>query len=72
MDNKIIEEVQTRYILHWNYRGLTNFPAEIIQFGAHLEEIYFKENGLLALPENVHQILPKLKQIYLYGNRLQR
>lgn len=28
MDSKVIEEVQTRYILHWNYRGLTRLPKE--------------------------------------------
>jgi len=72
MDAKIIEEVQTRYILHWNYRGLTCLPPEVIQFGAHVEEIYLKENGIQALPENVHQILPKLREIYLYGNSLQK
>ena len=72
MDAKIIEEVQTRYILHWNYRGLTCLPPEVIQFGAHVEEIYLKENGLQTLPENVHQILPKLREIYLYGNSLQK
>ena len=31
-----------------------------------------QENGIQALPENVHQILPKLREIYLYGNSLQK
>ena len=64
------QEVQTRYILHWNYRGFSYFPQELLDYGRNIEEIYFKENGLLELPENLSQKLPKLTQLYLYGNQL--
>ena len=64
------QEVQSRYILHWNYRGFTHLPRELTQFGSHIEEMYLKENGLVDLPENLDQVWPKLRQIYLYGNLL--
>ena len=69
-DQKLVEEIQTRYILHWNYRGFTQWPEELLQYGHHIEEIYFKENGLLEFPNNLNQFMPNLKQLYLYGNQL--
>jgi hypothetical protein len=71
MDNpNLAMEVQTRYILHWNYRGYEKLPEELLKYGSHVEEIYFKENGLKELPENLNTQLKHLSQLYLYGNRL--
>ena len=30
VDVDIVKEVGRSYILHWNYRGLTCFPAELL------------------------------------------
>ena len=65
------QEIQTRYILHWNYRRYTKIPQELLDFGRNIEEIYFKENGLLELPQDFAEKLPKLTQLYLYGNSLE-
>ena len=69
-EQKLVHEIQTRYILHWNYRGYLSFPPELLQFGNHIEEIYLKENGLQEIPDNLQNYLPRLRQLYLYGNQL--
>ena len=35
-------EILERSILHWNYKGLKTFPAELMNYGKHVEEIYLK------------------------------
>ena len=67
---KLVQEIQTRYILHWNYRGYIALPPELLHFGNHIQEIYLKENGLLEIPEDLQVYLPHLRQLYLYGNQL--
>merc|ERR1711884_691934 len=58
---KLVQEIQTRYI---------EVPPELLQFGNHIQEIYFKENGLQEIPEDLQVYLPHLRQLYLYGNQL--
>ena len=64
------QEVQTRYILHWNYREYPQFPQELLTYGRNIEQIYYKENDLQEIPEDFALKLPKLSQLYLYGNKL--
>jgi hypothetical protein len=46
----LIKEIRSHYILHWNYRGYRRIPQELLSHGAHILELYFKENGLHNLP----------------------
>ena len=53
------QEVQTRYILHWNYREYPQFPQELLTYGRNIEQIYYKENDLQEIPEDFALKLPK-------------
>ena len=65
-----IAEVSTRKILHLNYRkGFSTWPEELNQFGSEVEEIFYKENGLETLPEDI-EMLTNLSWFSLEGNKL--
>ena len=49
-NESLIKEIRSHYILHWNYRGYQRIPQELLTHGAHVLELYFKENGLHQLP----------------------
>ncbi|TRY70515.1 hypothetical protein TCAL_10296 [Tigriopus californicus] len=64
-----LREVQSSYILHWNYRNLKCMPKELLDHGEHIQEIYLKENQIQAIPERLDR-LSQLTNIYLFGNNL--
>ncbi len=70
MNENLILEVQTRYILHWNYRGYQELPQELLHYGGHIEEIYFKENDLTDIPDDLSKHLKHIRQLYFYGNKI--
>ena len=49
-NESLVKEILSHYILHWNYRGYENIPPELARHGAHVLELYYKENGLQHLP----------------------
>ena len=49
------QEVQTRYILHWNYREYPQFPQELLTYGRNIEQIYYKENDNDHRSQQVNQ-----------------
>lgn len=57
-------------ILHWSYRDFYELPADLIDHGDTLEEIYLKENFLTTLPQWFLEF-EHLKFIQLSGNLLQ-
>lgn len=48
-DYELVEDIQGRMILHWNYRNLREIPDEVLNHGEHIEEIYLKRNCLEKL-----------------------
>ena len=46
----LVRDIRSHYILHWNYRGYRMIPNELLKHGSHIEDLYFKENGLEQLP----------------------
>jgi hypothetical protein len=57
----LIKEIRSHYILHWNYRGYRRIPQELLSHGAHVLELYFKENGLHNLPGKDICVMSNLK-----------
>ncbi len=58
-NDSLRNEIEKSYILHWNYRNMSECPDELDRYGRHLEELYFKGNCieqlvryLLLIPEN--------------------
>jgi hypothetical protein len=51
-NESLVYEIRSHYILHWNYRGYQIVPNELLQHGGHIQELYYKENGLQDLPSN--------------------
>lgn len=49
----LITEIRSHYILHWNYRGYQTVPNELLNHGGHIQELYYKENGLYTLPGSI-------------------
>jgi hypothetical protein len=49
-NDSLAKEVSSHYILHWNYRGYERIPPELGRHGSHVQELYFKENGLRQIP----------------------
>ena len=66
----LIREIETHYILHWNYKHLWGLPAELLERGGHVQEIYLKDNHLTMIPESLSQHLPNLTNLYLPGNQM--
>lgn len=55
-------------VLHWNYRGFTEFPLEKISGDeTEITDIYLKENLLTRLPTNIG-LLSNLESLYISGN----
>ena len=51
-NESLANEIRSHYILHWNYRGYQTVPNELLKHGGHIQELYYKENGLKSLPGN--------------------
>ncbi|CAB3258890.1 unnamed protein product [Arctia plantaginis] len=61
-------ELGTGTVLHWNYRGFTEFPLSQLEGDeADVTDIYLKENLLTRLPSNIG-ILEHLESLYVSGN----
>ncbi|CAB3261258.1 unnamed protein product [Arctia plantaginis] len=55
-------------VLHWNYRGFTEFPLSQLEGDeADVTDIYLKENLLTRLPSNIG-VLEHLESLYVSGN----
>ncbi len=52
-NESLVKDIRSHYILHWNYRGYRKIPHELLKHGSHIEDLYFKENGLQQLPGNL-------------------
>lgn len=62
------EELLPTTVLHWNYRGFTEFPLNQLKGEeAEVTDIYLKENLLTRLPSNIG-ILEHLESLYVSGN----
>lgn len=62
------EEVLPSTVLHWNYRGFTEFPINKIQGDeSTITDIYLKENLISRLPSDIG-LLEHLESLYLSGN----
>ncbi|XP_018406666.1 PREDICTED: leucine-rich repeat protein SHOC-2-like isoform X2 [Cyphomyrmex costatus] len=64
-------EVKSKIILHWNCRGLMEFPEVIRQHGSHIQEIYLKWNKLTTLPPWITELF-NVTNLYMYGNRIEQ
>ncbi|KAJ0176774.1 hypothetical protein K1T71_007953 [Dendrolimus kikuchii] len=55
-------------VLHWNYRGFTEFPLEKIRGDeSDITDIYLKENLLTRLPTDIG-LFSNLESLYISGN----
>ncbi|CAG4940833.1 unnamed protein product [Parnassius apollo] len=55
-------------VLHWNYRGFTEFPIRYLQGEeAEVTDIYLKENLISHVPNDIGK-LRNLESLYLSGN----
>ncbi|KAF9415409.1 hypothetical protein HW555_006936 [Spodoptera exigua] len=62
------EELIPTTVLHWNYRGFTEFPLNQLKGEeAEVTDIYLKENLLTRLPSNIG-VLEHLESLYVSGN----
>ena len=64
-DLEMIQEIEPRIILHWNYRNLREIPREVLEYGAHLKEMYLKRN----LIQNLVRIKRKSLTVFVRRNR---
>ncbi|XP_050462186.1 protein lap1-like isoform X1 [Cataglyphis hispanica] len=74
MDPDFIEmanEVKNKVILHWNCRGLVEFPEVIRSHGSHIQEIYLKWNKLSTLPSWIMELF-NVTNLYMYGNLIKQ
>ncbi|XP_033115284.1 leucine-rich repeat-containing protein 28-like isoform X3 [Anneissia japonica] len=64
-------QVHGHQLLYLNYKGLTKFPAQLLQENAyqHIKGIYLKRNLLQTLPTNL-KTLTNLKELYLPSNKI--
>lgn len=67
---EMANEVKNKYILHWNYRGLTELPEVIRMHGGHIKEIYLKWNKLITLPSWITELF-NVTNLYIYNNRIE-
>ncbi|XP_054008854.1 leucine-rich repeat-containing protein 28-like isoform X1 [Hylaeus anthracinus] len=63
----MVNEIKSKIILHWNCRGLVEFPEAIRIYGSHIQEIYLKWNKLTALPPWIIELF-NVTNLYIYGN----
>ncbi|XP_011688191.1 PREDICTED: leucine-rich repeat-containing protein 28 isoform X2 [Wasmannia auropunctata] len=68
---EMANEVRSKVILHWNCRGLAEFPEVIRLHGGHIQEIYLKWNRLTTLPPWITELF-NVTNLYMYGNRIER
>ncbi|XP_075978244.1 uncharacterized protein LOC142977974 isoform X2 [Anticarsia gemmatalis] len=62
------EEMIPSTVLHWNYRGFTEFPLYQLEGEeSEVTDIYLKENLLTRLPSNIG-VLEHLESLYVSGN----
>ncbi|XP_021184518.3 erbin [Helicoverpa armigera] len=62
------DELTQTNVLHWNYRGFTEFPLnELKGEESEVTDIYLKENLLTRLPSNIG-VLEHLESLYVSGN----
>lgn len=55
-------------VLHWNYRGLTEFPLEHLKGEEdEITDIYLKENLISRIPSDIGKMY-NLESLYLSGN----
>ncbi|XP_068633511.1 uncharacterized protein [Battus philenor] len=55
-------------VLHWNYRGFTEFPLDQLRGEeAEVTDIYLKENLISRVPNDICKLL-NLESLYLSGN----
>lgn len=66
----MVKEVREKLILHWNYRGFTNLPEVIREYGSHIQEVYLKWNQLNNLPLWISE-LSNITNLYLHGNHIE-
>ncbi|XP_029050098.1 leucine-rich repeat protein SHOC-2-like isoform X1 [Osmia bicornis bicornis] len=66
---EMVNEIKNKVILHWNCRGLMEFPDAIRIYGSHIQEIYLKWNKLTTLPPWIIELF-NVTNIYLYGNMI--
>jgi len=74
MDPDSIEmanEIKSKIILHWNCRGLSEFPEVIRLHGSHIQEIYLKWNKLTTLPSWIMELF-NVTNLYMYGNLIKQ
>lgn len=65
------DEVKRKVILHWNCRGLVEFPEVVRLHGGHIKEIYLKWNKITTLPPWIIG-LPNVTSLYMYGNLIKQ
>ncbi|KAG7209399.1 hypothetical protein KM043_015493 [Ampulex compressa] len=64
---EMVKEIKDKVILHWNCRGLVEFPEVIRTYGGHIQEIYLKWNKLSTLPSWIIELV-NVTNLYMYGN----
>ncbi|XP_017754325.1 PREDICTED: leucine-rich repeat-containing protein 28-like [Eufriesea mexicana] len=64
---EMVKEIKDKVILHWNCRGLVEFPEEIRIYGSHIQEIYLKWNKLTTLPPWIVELV-NVTNLYVYEN----
>lgn len=61
-------EVLPSSVLHWNYRGLTEFPIQQLRGEeSEVTDIYLKENLISRLPNDIGMLV-HLESLYISGN----
>jgi len=64
---EMIKEIESKVILHWNYRHLVEFPEMLRTYGRHIQEIYFKWNRVITLPSWIIELC-NLTNLYISSN----
>ncbi|EZA62437.1 Leucine-rich repeat-containing protein [Ooceraea biroi] len=62
-----VKEVESKVILHWNYRDLAELPEAVRTHGGHVQEMYLKWNRLTVIPSWIME-LRNLTNLYISGN----
>ncbi|KAL0839017.1 hypothetical protein ABMA28_017014 [Loxostege sticticalis] len=62
------KEILPANVLHWNYRGFTEFPIHRLDGEeSEVTDIYLKENLISRVPKEIYK-LENLESLYLSGN----
>lgn len=62
------EEILPSSVIHWNYRGLTEFPLQELQGEeTDITDLYLKENLISKLPNDIGMLI-HLESLYMSGN----